>query len=71
MFSVYTLYKIGNEALTTVLWHVDVYLLGTVMLVFGMGLYELFISNLDTVKALSEDEAPYTSSLFGMFILKV
>ncbi|KAL6180870.1 hypothetical protein ACLB2K_047529 [Fragaria x ananassa] len=49
---------------------IDVYLLGTVMLVFGMGLYELFISNLDTVKALSEDEAPYTSSLFGMFILK-
>ncbi|KAL6183816.1 hypothetical protein ACLB2K_045226 [Fragaria x ananassa] len=49
---------------------IDVYLLGTVMLVFGMGLYGLFISNLDTVKALSEDEAPYTSSLFGLFILK-
>lgn len=49
----------------------DVYLLGTVMLVFGMGLYELFISNLDTVKSQSEDEAPYTSSLFGMFILNV
>ncbi|GMN47625.1 hypothetical protein TIFTF001_016811 [Ficus carica] len=26
---------------------IDVYLLGTVMLVFGMGLYELFVSNLD------------------------
>lgn len=41
------------------------------MLVFGMGLYELFISNLDTVKSQSENETPYTSSLFGMFILKV
>lgn len=49
---------------------IDVYLLGTVMLVFGMGLYELFISNLDTVKSQSENETPYTSSLFGMFILK-
>ncbi|XP_050377044.1 uncharacterized protein LOC126794379 [Argentina anserina] len=49
---------------------IDVYLLGTVMIVFGMGLYELFISNLNSVKSLSEDEAPYTSSLFGMFILK-
>ncbi|XP_062026133.1 uncharacterized protein LOC133742477 [Rosa rugosa] len=48
---------------------IDVYLLGTVMLVFGMGLYELFISNLDKVNSLSEDEA-CTSSLFGMFIMK-
>ncbi|KAA8528002.1 hypothetical protein F0562_035129 [Nyssa sinensis] len=49
---------------------IDVYLLGTVMLVFGMGLYELFISNLDSAKSLSEEKIPYRSSLFGLFTLK-
>lgn len=49
----------------------DVYLLGTVMLVFGMGLYELFVSNLGTAKSLSEEKGPYRSNLFGLFTLKV
>ncbi|KAF3449244.1 hypothetical protein FNV43_RR09972 [Rhamnella rubrinervis] len=49
---------------------IDVYLLGTVMLVFGMGLYELFVSNLDTSKLLSEEKAPHVSNLFGLFTLK-
>lgn len=49
---------------------IDVYLLGTVMLVFGMGLYELFISNLDIAKSSSEDRIPQRSSLFGLFPLK-
>ncbi|KAL5864207.1 hypothetical protein ACOSQ3_001721 [Xanthoceras sorbifolium] len=49
---------------------IDVYLLGTVMLVFGMGLYELFISNLDIGKMLSEDEVQHRSNLFGLFTLK-
>lgn len=49
----------------------DVYLLGTVMLVFGMGLYELFVSNLDTSKTLSDKKSPYMSNLFGLFTLKV
>ncbi|PON76163.1 hypothetical protein TorRG33x02_243650 [Trema orientale] len=49
---------------------IDVYLLGTVMLVFGMGLYELFVSNLGTAKLLSEEKAPYRSNLFGFFTLK-
>ncbi|KAL3844386.1 hypothetical protein ACJIZ3_001789 [Penstemon smallii] len=48
----------------------DVYLLGTVMLVFGMGLYELFISNLDKAKSMSEGEVHYGSNLFGLFTLK-
>ncbi|KAK3008026.1 hypothetical protein RJ639_013438 [Escallonia herrerae] len=48
----------------------DVYLLGTVMLVFGMGLYELFISNLDIAKSLSQERIPYRSNLFGLFTLK-
>lgn len=50
---------------------VDTYLLGTVMLVFGMGLYELFISNLTTSETISHDSVSNRSSLFGMFPLKV
>ncbi|XP_031284869.1 uncharacterized protein LOC116143549 isoform X2 [Pistacia vera] len=49
---------------------IDVYLLGTVMLVFGMGLYELFVSNLDIAKLLSKDEVHHRSNLFGLFTLK-
>lgn len=53
----------------------DTYLLGTVMLVFGMGLYELFISNLDIAKThkLSHpaETSSYRSNLFGMFALMV
>ncbi|CAH2078541.1 unnamed protein product, partial [Thlaspi arvense] len=44
--------------------------IGTVMLVFGMGLYELFISNLDTSESISRDNIANRSSLFGMFPLK-
>lgn len=49
---------------------IDVYLLGTVMLVFGMGLYELFVSNLDIAKSLSDEKVPYRSNFFGLFTLK-
>lgn len=49
---------------------IDVYLLGTVMLVFGMGLYELFISNLDIAQSSSDGTATNKSNLFGLFILK-
>ncbi|KAK6137212.1 hypothetical protein DH2020_029049 [Rehmannia glutinosa] len=48
----------------------DVYLLGTVMLVFGMGLYELFISNLDKAKSMPDGRITYRSNLFGLFTLK-
>lgn len=41
------------------------------MLVFGMGLYELFVSNLDNSNSLSDEKAPYGSNLFGLFTLKV
>ncbi|KAH0708359.1 hypothetical protein KY284_009786 [Solanum tuberosum] len=40
------------------------------MLVFGMGLYELFISNLDKLKSTSEENSLYQSNLFGIFTLK-
>ncbi|KAE8773888.1 hypothetical protein D1007_53813 [Hordeum vulgare] len=43
---------------------IDMYLIGTVMFVFGTGLYELFISNMDIAKQ-SHDR----SSLFGLFKL--
>ncbi|XP_062095709.1 uncharacterized protein LOC133801503 [Humulus lupulus] len=49
---------------------IDVYLLGTVMLVFGMGLYELFVSNLGTSNSPSEEKSAYASNLFGLFTLK-
>ncbi|XP_024994326.1 uncharacterized protein LOC112527765 isoform X1 [Cynara cardunculus var. scolymus] len=58
---------IGN----LILWEQSyVYLLGTVMLVFGMGLYELFISNLDLAQSTSEKTTTHQSNLFGLFVLK-
>ncbi|PNY15395.1 hypothetical protein L195_g012090 [Trifolium pratense] len=49
---------------------IDVYLAGTVMLIFGMGLYGLFISNTPSDVSPSVDRALKGSSLFGMFALK-
>ncbi|GAB2210727.1 hypothetical protein Droror1_Dr00016010 [Drosera rotundifolia] len=49
---------------------IDVYLAGTVMLIFGMGLYGLFISNNPPGLPPSVDRALKGSSLFGMFALK-
>lgn len=49
----------------------DVYLAGTVMLIFGMGLYGLFISNVPPGIPSGIDRALKGSSLFGMFALKV
>ncbi|XP_042500107.1 uncharacterized protein LOC122078267 [Macadamia integrifolia] len=47
---------------------IDVYLAGTVMLIFGMGLYGLFISN--EPPGVSSKASSKGSSLFGMFALK-
>ncbi|CAO2820075.1 unnamed protein product [Amaranthus hypochondriacus] len=47
----------------------EVYLLGTVMLVFGMGLYELFVSNLDIAKSLPDAKDPHRSNFFGLFAM--
>lgn len=41
------------------------------MLIFGMGLYGLFISNVPPNVAPTVDRALKGSSLFGMFALKV
>uniref|UniRef100_A0A175YEL4 Uncharacterized protein n=1 Tax=Daucus carota subsp. sativus TaxID=79200 RepID=A0A175YEL4_DAUCS len=49
---------------------IDVYLAGTVMLIFGMGLYGLFISNIPNDGPPETDRALKGSSLFGMFALK-
>ncbi|RZR92797.1 hypothetical protein BHM03_00021153 [Ensete ventricosum] len=48
----------------------NVYLAGTVMLIFGMGLYGLFISNVPPGIPSGVDRALKGSSLFGMFALK-
>ncbi|KAH9626581.1 hypothetical protein KSS87_006980 [Heliosperma pusillum] len=49
---------------------IDVYLAGTVMLIFAMGLYGLFISNVPPNVHPGADRALKGSSLFGMFTLK-
>ncbi|KAH1211170.1 hypothetical protein GmHk_15G045313 [Glycine max] len=49
---------------------IDVYLAGTVMLIFGMGLYGLFISNVPPDVPPTVDRALKGSSLFGMFAMK-
>ncbi|MED6147293.1 hypothetical protein PIB30_042900 [Stylosanthes scabra] len=49
---------------------IDVYLAGTVMLIFGMGLYGLFISSTSPDEKPAVDHALVGSSLFGMFVLK-
>ncbi|CAL9127631.1 unnamed protein product, partial [Musa acuminata var. zebrina] len=54
----------GGKVILMLIEAIDIYLIGTVMLVFGMGLYELFISNLDIAKMSS-----YGSSLLGLFKL--
>ncbi|ONK58868.1 uncharacterized protein A4U43_C08F560 [Asparagus officinalis] len=56
----------SGKVILMVVEAIDVYLIGTVMLVFGMGLYELFISNLDIAKTSS-----YGSNLLGLFKLSV
>ncbi|CAM8963887.1 hypothetical protein QQ045_003761 [Rhodiola kirilowii] len=48
---------------------IDVYLVGTVMLIFAMGLYGLFISNVSPDVPATTDRALKGSSLFGMFAL--
>ncbi|KAL2348761.1 hypothetical protein Fmac_002761 [Flemingia macrophylla] len=55
-----------SKVIQTLIEAIDVYLLGTVMLVFGMGLYELFVSNL----SLPDQKPSERSSLFGLFTLK-
>ncbi|KAL9253751.1 hypothetical protein AKJ16_DCAP08033 [Drosera capensis] len=47
----------------------DTYLLGTVMLVFGMGLYELFVSNLDIAESAPKKKYPHRSNLLELFTL--
>lgn len=49
---------------------IDVYLAGTVMLIFGMGLYGLFISNATNNVPPADDRALKGSTLFGMFAMR-
>lgn len=53
---------------------VDVYLMGTVMLIFGMGLYELFVNSLEVSDKNSTQQTSRAtvcgSNLFGLFSLQ-
>nr|KAJ0211935.1 hypothetical protein LSAT_V11C400189530 [Lactuca sativa] len=49
---------------------IHVYLAGTIMLIFVVGLYGLFISNAPDSIAPADDRAIKGSSLFGMFALR-
>ena len=55
--------------------HSDVYLMGTVMLIFGMGLYDLFVNSLDVPGRKRSPNSSRTtvfgSNLFGLFRLRV
>ncbi|KAK7309455.1 hypothetical protein RJT34_06201 [Clitoria ternatea] len=57
-----------SKVIQTLIEAIDLYLLGTVMLVFGMGLYELFVSNLGSASSLPVPSQ--RSNLFGLFTLK-
>lgn len=61
----------ADNAVPNYLPHADIYLAGTVMLIFAMGLYGLFISNVSPGLPPHVDRALKSSSLFGMFALKV
>ncbi|XP_052160023.1 uncharacterized protein LOC127777465 [Oryza glaberrima] len=54
----------GGKVTLMLVEAIDMFLVGTVMFVFGTGLYELFISNMDIAKSSS-----YGSNLFGLFRL--
>lgn len=58
-----------NKVIQMLIEALDVYLLGTVMLVFGMGLYELFVSNLGSASSLPDQKPSDRSNLFGLFTL--
>ncbi|KAK9732795.1 hypothetical protein RND81_04G022900 [Saponaria officinalis] len=61
----------SGKAIVMLVEVIDVYLLGTVMLVFGMGIYELFVSNLDIAKSQPQSLHQNRSNLFGLFTLLV
>ncbi|XP_058103751.1 uncharacterized protein LOC131247855 isoform X2 [Magnolia sinica] len=62
----------GGKIILILVEAIDIYLIGTVMLVFGMGLYELFISNLNIEsyqQSHLQETSSYGSNLFGLFRL--
>ncbi len=58
-----------NRLIALFVGFVDVYLMGMVMLIFGMGLYELFVSSLEVADGI---RTPLRgSNMFGLFHLMV
>ncbi|KAI3510874.1 hypothetical protein L1887_18011 [Cichorium endivia] len=77
VFEAYKIYWTGclrgslsGKMVTRLVEAIDVYLAGTVMLIFAVGLYGLFISNAPDTIAPADDRALKGSSLFGMFALR-
>ena len=71
-----TLFCLPPPILFNMAFHVsDVYLIGTVMLIFGLGLYELFVNSPPIDAYASSDPATpvrvNSSSFFGLFRLRV
>ncbi|CAN6486994.1 unnamed protein product [Victoria cruziana] len=63
----------GGRMVLMLVEAIDIFLVGTVMFVFGMGLYELFVSTFDVTRpqslSFTEEKSFAGSNLFGMFKL--
>ncbi|KAF3780786.1 hypothetical protein EJ110_NYTH38522 [Nymphaea thermarum] len=63
----------GGKMVLMLVEAIDIYLVGTVMFVFGMGLYELFVSTFDVTRpqsiSFTEENSFAGSNLLGMFRL--
>lgn len=72
-FQAYIYHHGSGKVILLLVEAVDVYLMGTVMLIFGMGLYELFVNSLEIPDRNSNQQTSRTvcgSNLFGLFRLQ-
>lgn len=51
------------DVVAEIIGAVDLYLIAVVLLIFGFGIYELFISDIDVAKGTGSDKVLYVSSL--------
>ena len=51
------------DVVAEIIGAVDLYLIAVVLLIFGFGIYELFISDIDVAKGTGGDKVLYVSSL--------
>lgn len=73
-FRTYFYHQGSGKVILLLVEAVDVYLMGTVMLIFGMGLYELFVNSLEIPDRNSTQQTSRAtvcgSNLFGLFRLQ-